>query len=328
MIETACLIAGIALILLIFLDIIFTTFSMDGGGKMTDFIMKNVWKAFLLISRKNGKSKILNYAGMWMMVSLILFWGLGLWLGMFLIFASHPGSVLKSGAAATLPEKLYYSGYVLSTMGLGDQEPLNGSWGFASSLFSFFGLVFITLMVSYILPLLSKMVDKKEFSLFIHHLGESPQKLILYFWNGKDFSRIQQLSTELQQNILHISKSHQAYPILHYFHSHLKSHSLEVSLCLLDEALSIMQHHIATDQWDEKDILPLRRALTDYLGTIKMLYGYKIKEQVIAPKPDLSLLSKEKVKLKENTWEENQRKALWFELLRSKGWTWKEVYPP
>ncbi|MEX2594622.1 MAG: hypothetical protein WD426_17760 [Anditalea sp.] len=329
MIETVCLVAGIFLILLIFLDILFTTFSMEGGGKMTDLIMKKVWQVFLLASGHNGTNKVLNYAGLWIMVILILFWGLSIWIGVFLIFASQPTSVIMSGtgAAATLSEKFYYSGYVLTTMGLGDQEPLNGSWGIATSLFSFFGLVFITLMVSYILPVLSKIIEKKEFSLFVHHLGDSPQKLLLYFWNGKDFSRIQQMSTALQQRILHISQSHQAYPILHYFHAHKKGQSLEVSLCLIDEALSLILNQIAVDQWDEKDILPIRKALTNYLKTMEGIYSYKVNDKNIAPEPDLSLLSEEKVRMTEVVWEENQRKELWLELLRSKGWTWNEVYP-
>src|SRR5665811_799368 len=146
MVETVCLVSGIFLILFIFADIIFTTFSMEGGGKMTDFLMREIWKIFFWISGHQGKNKLLNYAGLGMMILLILFWGLSIWIGAFLVFASDPASIIKSGtgAAATLLEKFYYSGYVLTTMGLGDQEPINGSWGIVSSLFSFFGLVFIT----------------------------------------------------------------------------------------------------------------------------------------------------------------------------------------
>jgi hypothetical protein len=326
--EVVFLVAGIIIILFVFLDILFTTFSMEGGGKLTDLIMKKIWQGFLFLGGQDGKNKVLKHVGLWMMVTLLLFWGLSLWLGVFLIFASNPLSVIVSGSGipATLSEKLYYSGYVLTTMGLGDLEPSNGSWGIATSLFSFFGLVFITLMVSYILPVLSKIIEKKEFSLFVHHLGDSPEKLLLYFWNGKDFSRLQQISTELQQRILHISQSHQAYPIVHFFHSNIKDQSLEASLCLVDESLTLLLNQIDKDQWDEKDVLPLRRALTNYLQTMENLFGYRGEEGNIAPEPDFILLTNQNVRFTITVMEENQRHALWSALLKSKGWTWKDVY--
>src|SRR5690606_21899954 len=134
MTETVYLFLGILLILGIFLDILFTTYSMEGGGKMTDVVLSNVWKLILWIARYQGTKKMLNHAGMFMMFGLILLWGLGLWVGFFLILASDPNSILSSGTgtAASLGEKFYFSGYILSTMGLGDYEPNNAVWGTVS----------------------------------------------------------------------------------------------------------------------------------------------------------------------------------------------------
>ena len=229
--ETLYLLMGIFLVLFTFLDILFTTFSMEGGGKITDYFLKNTWHLFVWICGFNGRNKILNYIGMTMMITLIFIWGFGLWLGVFLIFASNPDSVLQSGTnlPTDLWEKFYYAGYILSTMGLGDLGPSNAYWGIVASFFSFFGLVFITLMVSYALPVLSKIIEKKQFSLFINHIGETPQDLLLYFWNGKDFSNMQRYSKQLQQRILLIGQSHKAYPVLHYFHASRKQESLVIN---------------------------------------------------------------------------------------------------
>jgi hypothetical protein len=265
---------------------------------------------------------------MLMMISLIFFWGMGLWFGVFLIFASDPESVLVSDTnlPADFLEKLYYSGYVLSTLGLGDLKPLNGNWGMVSSFFSFFGLVFITLMVSYALPVLSKIIEKKQFSLFIHHLGDTPQELLLYFWNGKDFSNLKKLSRELQQKILLIGESHKAYPILHYFHASSKRESLVITLCVIDEALSLLIHHVTPDQWDEKEVVPLRKAITKYMETIKVTYRYEQKKASPRPQFDLNLLSASKVKIVTGAKYDLGRKNLWFQILKSKGWSWKEIY--
>jgi len=94
----------------IFLDIVFTTYSMEGGGKLTDAFFALIWSIFFRLAGHSGKKKLLKYAGMYMMFLLILLWGIGLWLGVFLIFASDPDSILDSSTnlPATLAEKFYY----------------------------------------------------------------------------------------------------------------------------------------------------------------------------------------------------------------------------
>src|SRR5690606_1500561 len=117
--------------------------------------------------------------------------------------------------------------------------------------------------------------EKKQFSLFIHHMGNSPQALLLFLWNGSDFSRIKDISMDLQQKILLIGQSHHAYPVLRYFHAYRKEESLEVTLCLIDEALSLLIERTDPDQWNEKDVLPLRQSITNYLETMKKTYSLK-----------------------------------------------------
>lgn len=328
--EMFCLVVGIILILLFFWDILLTTISMEGGGKVTDFLMNRLWRLFLFSGGYDGRRKRLDFAGMYMVVVLVLFWGMNLWVGVFLIFASNPQSIVHADTetAATLAEKFYYAGYVLTTMGLGDFKPINATWGILSSFFSFLGLVMITLVVSYILPVLSKEIERKQFSLFINNLGETPQELLLYFWNGKDFSSLNSVSKDLHLQILHISQSHLAYPILHYFHSSNKSNSLVVSLCLIDEALYLLFNHIAPDQWDEKEILPLWKALGSYLSSMEKAYKIEVhQKRNYTPEPNLDALAEARVRLARNQVENKQRSDLWYELLRSKGWSWNDIYP-
>lgn len=326
--EALLLILGLLLIVWVFRDILFTTYSMEGGGEMTDFFLKKTWQFFLWISGNKGEHKLLNLAGMFMMISLIFLWGMGLWLGVFLLFASDPDSVLHADTLSTtqLWEKLYFSGYVLTTMGLGDYVPNNASWGLISAFFSFFGLVFITLMVSYALPVLSNIVAKKQLSLFVQHLGATPVELLLHFWSGKNFSSLKDISKELQQKILLIAKSHKAYPILHYFHSNQKQESLVITFCLIDEALTILEGNVSPEQWDEKEVLPLRKAIDNYLETMKTTYNYQEDKLHEAPPLDLQPLITAGVRLMESEKVDYRRKSLWSQLLKSKGWTWEDVY--
>ncbi|HLT06429.1 MAG TPA: potassium channel family protein [Cyclobacteriaceae bacterium] len=329
MAEIVCLIIGIFLIIVIFRDILFTTYSMEGGGELTDFFLKHSWFGLLWLCGGDGRKKLLNYAGMFMMISLIVLWSLGLWLGVFLLFASDPSAIVHSDTLqhTDLWEKAYFSGYVLTTMGLGDYMPINAYWGILSAVFSFFGLLFITLMVSYAVPVLSNVITKKQLSLFVQQHGDSPAALIDYLWNGKDFSRLEQFRQQLQQSILTIAQSYRAYPILHYFHTNKQNESLIVTLCMLDETLAIMQQYISPEQWEEKELLPLQKAIDHYLNTMRDTYGYAEDESTEIPSLDLQMLSKMGIRWNNNSNFDWQRKQLWSRLLNSKGWTWKEVYP-
>lgn len=169
--------------------------------------------------------------------------------------------------------------------------------------------------------------NKKQLSLFVQHLGETPVELLLYFWNGTDFSGIKDISKELQQKILLVAKSHKAYPVLHYFHSNRKEESLVVTFCLIDEALSILLDNVSSDQWDEKEIMPLRKALSNYLETMKTTYNYREDDSDEVPDPDLQPLTLARIRWAEKGKIDYQRKRLWAQLLKSKGWNWEEVYP-
>lgn len=329
MTQILLLIIGLLLIIWIFRDVLLTTYSMEGGGEMTDFFMKKSWQFLLWSSGNDGRHRLLNLAGMFMMIGLILLWSLALWLGVFLLFASDPESIINSDTLAStdLWEKLHFSGYTLTTMGLGDYIPKNATWGIISTAFSFFGLLFITLMVSYALPVLSNIITKKQLSLFIQHLGATPVDLLIYFWDGKTFSGLKDIRLELQQRILAIAQSHRAYPILHYFHSNRKDEALVITLCIVDEALTILLEQVPSDQWDEKEVMPLRKALDHYLETMKMTYGWSENASHEAPSPDLQPLAEADIRLIEKEQANGERKNLWSELLRSKGWTWKEIYP-
>lgn len=329
MVEILFFVLGLFLIIWIFRDILLTTYSMEGGGEMTDFFLKQSWLLLLWLSGRNGRKGLLNYAGMFMMIGLILLWSSGLWLGVFLLFASESGSIIHSDTlqSTDLWEKAYFSGYVLTTMGLGDYMPSNAYWGIISAVFSFFGLLFITLMVSYALPVLSNIITKKQLSLFVQQHGASPMELLSYFWNGKDFSGMEQVRQELQQRILTIAQSYRAYPILHYFHSNKKDEALVVTLCIVDEALTILLNNVSPEQWNEKEVLPLRKALDHYLHTMKSTYGYAEDTANKAPLPSLQALTQMNVRWNESTQMDWQRKYLWSRLLKSTGWTWEEVYP-
>lgn len=96
---------GILLFLLIAADIIKTTLSPRGGGMLTNAVTRSVWALFFRAAGRQGRSGLLQYAGQFVVLLVLLSWILGLWASLFLLFASHPGSIVDD--ATKLPADLW-----------------------------------------------------------------------------------------------------------------------------------------------------------------------------------------------------------------------------
>lgn len=137
---------GILLFLLIAADIIKTTLSTRGGGMLTNAVTRSVWALFFRAAGRQGRSGLLQYAGQFVVLSVLLSWILGLWASLFLLFASHPGSIVDDATKlpADLWETFYYAGFTLSTLGVGDYAAAADGWRVLTSAAAFCGLTFIT----------------------------------------------------------------------------------------------------------------------------------------------------------------------------------------
>jgi hypothetical protein len=54
----------------------------------------------------------------------------------------------------TVVNKIFYTGYTLSTLGLGDMEPEGNFWDILAIL-SFTGLILISIAITYLIPVVS-----------------------------------------------------------------------------------------------------------------------------------------------------------------------------
>jgi hypothetical protein len=128
-------------------------------------------------------------------------------------------------------EKLYFVGYCLSTLGLGDYIPPSDRWRIATNLVSFSGLGTITLAITYIIPVLSAATEKRQLADLLHDLFPSQTST-----DGPDrlFERLD--NTVWPQLNLHTER-HLAYPILHNFSTRKKENSLALGLMKMHESL-------------------------------------------------------------------------------------------
>ena len=329
--------SGVMLFALTTADILKTTFSSNGGGMVTSLVSRGVWEAFFAASGKRGTSMLLSYAGPAVLVSVLLFWVTGLWSGLFLLLLADPGSVVNSStlAAADPLEKLYFAGFTLSTLGVGDYIATSDAWRIVTSVAAFSGLAFITASITYFVPVLSAVGLQSKLSLYISSMGKTPQQILINSWNGKDFSSFFDNTSDICQMLMQHTMHHHSYPVIHYFHNNQPELAIAPAIALLDETHQLLLYAVSQDDTrvDKLRMTMLRTALDAYLDLVKGDFLKNISPPGNAPTPDLSQVEDEGIPVHKkedigSAFEQGlrERRRLLTSLLEKDGWTWQEVY--
>ena len=167
---------GIALIALATYDALKTTISFSGGGPLTLPLATGIWSVALGIHRagRSDSRKLLKLAGPVILLTTVLLWIVMVFAGYAMMFGSHHDSIISSTTRlpADFAEKLYFTAYTLFTLGMGDFIPNGHGWQMATSIASLHGLFLVTLSITYLLPVVSAVVEKHSLAAFISGLGE------------------------------------------------------------------------------------------------------------------------------------------------------------
>ncbi len=326
------LVLGVLLYFAVVIDIIRTTLSMNGGGWLTSSLSHGVWILFLKISGSNGRSRLLNQIGYLLLVLIVVLWIAGLWGSFFLLLLSQPDSVVSSSTKvpADVWEKLYYAGFTVSTLGIGDYIPSTHEWRVVTDIFAFSGLAFITMSITYFVPVLSGVIQLRSLGIMISSFGESPQQIVLNSWDGKSFNRLVAQASSIANLLVMHSQNHKAYPVIHYFHTHKAKNAILLRITSLHEALLILSRYIKEDiRPDQNDLSPLHTAMENYLEVISEI-SFKNKKGSTPELPDLTKLEEKGMinpALKEEPLEKEIQgnRTLLAKLVKQDGWTWKEI---
>ena len=241
------LIIGIFLYISIAIDIIQTTLSMQGGGWLTSRTSHFFWKCIFVISGKNGRSRLLGHAGYLLLVSIVFVWVLFLWSSFTFILYAFPGTIVESSTKidADFTDLIYYAGFSISTLGMGDFIPTKDWAKILTSFYSFTGLILLTMSVTYFIPVLSAVIEQRKLGIKLSGLGDSPQQILLNAWNGKNFDRLLNKVDDLSDSIIKYSQQHRAYPVIHFFHSIDEETTVILQLARLHETLQILSFMIS-----------------------------------------------------------------------------------
>lgn len=321
---------GILIQLLVIVDMFKTIIYFDEPGFLAGMASKNIWRFFFWMSKGNGKSKLLTLCGPLILLFFLFMWVTLIWIGYSLIYISDPDSVIEttSQSAAGITGKFYYVGYTLTSLGNGGYSAKEGIWQIVSNIMGLNSMVFISLGISYLLPVLQAVIDKRALALQIAMLGRTPEEIIKNGYNDENFNSLYQRFANLESLLIKHSERHLAYPILHYFHSNDKLYALPLRLAALDEAM-VIQNIYNLDS-SEKNVhwKILGQTLDKFYERLGSEF---ITEADQMPVFDYSEALSEKFSehLKINSddalgyLEDRRKKVLGY--VKSDGWTWEDV---
>jgi len=282
--DLLALLLGAVILCTVVLDILWTTLWTDGGaGPLSARVTTGLWRGLRLLDRDTGR--VLTLAGPVILTVTLFVWVGLIWAGWTVVFAGGDPSLINTRTSEPVGwvEWFYFVGYTMFTMGNGDFYPASDGWEIAAGLSSFTGILFVTLGVSYVLSVLGSVVKKRSFASTVMGLGSRSEAFVRTGWNGEEFHEFNRLFQTLGAELGELAQQHQAYPVLHYYHSQHPEDSSAMAVAVFDEALTTLRFGVDSEvQPDDVLVTASRASVESYIRTRSSVY---IQPAADAPPP-------------------------------------------
>ncbi len=239
---------GVLLLLVALLDVVWTTVAAgSGAAPLSSRLSRTLWRAALSLHRARSSHSFLSAAGVLIVLSVLLTWIALVLTGWLTIFSSADGAVRASstGTPGDSIDRVYFTGYTVFTLGLGDYVPGDGVWQLATVLATGSGLMLVTLSITYLVPVASAVVQRRQLASQIAGLGGSGHEVVINGWTGTDFGALGQNLSMLVPTLHTVRLQHLTYPVLHFFHSQSRLDAAAIRLTCLAHAVELLRYGVA-----------------------------------------------------------------------------------
>lgn len=302
-----------------------------GGGFLTRHVTARMWWLARRLAR-SPRSWVLKAAGTVVLLATMGTWVLLLWVGWTLVFAAEPGAVLQSStrAPADLTGTIYFAGFTLFTLGVGDYVPGDGVWQVLTPVVTLHGLFTVTLSITYLVPVMTAATERRQQALSVWGLGGSPTGIVTGGWGRGSFTALERNLQQLVPGLLTTVERHPTYPVLHYFHSGDPRLELAVRAAAVDEATTLLLYAVRPHAAPDPSVLvSVHRAVDALVRTLDSTEGTVT--AAVPPVPDLAPLRTAGVPLRDDAEVSAaytalaQRRRRLHALVAEHAWTWDAV---
>ncbi|UTF55875.1 potassium channel family protein [Natronosalvus rutilus] len=288
--NTIYLALGAILLLGTVLDLLWTTLWVEGGaGPLTSRLMAWTWRSLRLFGAQS--SQLLSLSGPLIFVLNLVGWIVLLWGGWTLIFAGAENILIDTlnRGPVTWTDRIYFVGYTVFTLGIGDFAPRKGIWQLVTILATGSGLLFVTLIVTYTLSVLDAVTQKRAFANNVSGFGTHSEEIVQTAWDGEEFQGLDLPLNSFVTQLTILTENHKAYPVLHYFHSARSDRSPTVEIAALDDALTLIRFGVPKEHRPSEIVIRnTRKSIENYLETLHESFIHPSNN--VPPPPNLNAL--------------------------------------
>lgn len=221
-------VVGAVVVFAVLQDVFFTVlFPASGHGLLWRPLTRWPWKAFALVGRRlpfERRRAFLTYSGPVQITVNLGVWILLLVTGWALIFrpALRSQIVASSGTTDTSwATAFYYSGYVLTTLGLGDVVARDGLFRLLTVVEAGIGFATVSMAITYFLSVYWALTERKVSAALLHHrtydTGDAASLLAGLARDGGLPGAPDEL-VSMAGFVQRALETHASYPVLRYFH--------------------------------------------------------------------------------------------------------------
>ncbi len=219
-------------------DVTFTLFSPFGrhGGSLHRLQNRALWSAFRSLARVFGRgmgSQVLSLAGPVRVLWTVLFWSGWLIVAFALLYLPHLDffRTLTPAAAPRWLDAIYYSGYVATTLGVGDILATSGPMRLLTVVEAVLGFSLFAVSTTYALTVTREAGSTAVLALEISALRRLlATREVLESGRAVTAGLGQRRAESWAGALVRITDAHRRYPLLHYFRASEEDRSLLVQV--------------------------------------------------------------------------------------------------
>ena len=245
---------GVVLVGAALADVFYTVlFPGSGRGPVRRPLSRAVTRAFRLARRlpSRWRRRTLAYCGPTQVTATLLAWFvllLGGWAAIYRPALGHAVVAATGPTQETWGTALYFSGYTLTTLGLGDVVAVTPGYRALTVVEAATGFISFTLVISYFVSVYTTLTARNAFALGLHQRSGGTGRgvdVVRALWHEGPTAaalHLAAVATELRRLV----QTDTSYPVLRSFHYQRDYDALPQMLCTCWETVTLLRTTVAT----------------------------------------------------------------------------------